>query len=322
MRIRSLKHKQLIALVLIALTPLFALTASMWMQAQNSKEQAVQTYQGYADTIAIALEKELDRQKERLEEAAVAAGLLFSSPDNADIRAFEQILYITSGRYSSSIAVNVSGQLLAYSSALTPDQAENIITNPSEHWFFRQTIRSGRTTLGEANDSNSGAYVFIGTPVFSRSIYPRIDAVLIAKVDLQKLLETAADAYMPANASITLESNRSELASLGRKPHANAIALSAAMTNFPWKIEITAEQADILTRPNLISLLGTLVVIFVSAISFLFGRAYIKTLKTFFDELSASIGILAAPCSCRQSRTRVRSKRPAHTVPRNGRPCR
>ena len=40
----------------------------MWMQAQNSKEQAVQTYQGYADTIAIALEKELDRQKERLEE--------------------------------------------------------------------------------------------------------------------------------------------------------------------------------------------------------------------------------------------------------------
>ena len=68
MRIRSLKHKQLIALVLIALTPLFALTASMWMQAQNSKEQAVQTYQGYADTIAIALEKELDRQKERLEE--------------------------------------------------------------------------------------------------------------------------------------------------------------------------------------------------------------------------------------------------------------
>lgn len=79
MRIRSLKHKQLIALVLIALTPLFALTASMWMQAQNSKEQAVQTYQGYADTIAIALEKELDRQKERLEEAAVAAGLLFSS---------------------------------------------------------------------------------------------------------------------------------------------------------------------------------------------------------------------------------------------------
>lgn len=86
MRIRSLKHKQLIALVLIALTPLFALTASMWMQAQNSKEQAVQTYQGYADTIAIALEKELDRQKERLEEAAVAAGLLFSSPDNADIR--------------------------------------------------------------------------------------------------------------------------------------------------------------------------------------------------------------------------------------------
>lgn len=88
MRIRSLKHKQLIALLLIALTPLFALTASMWMQAQNSKEQAVQTYQGYADTIAIALEKELDRQKERLEEAAVAAGLLFSSPDNADIRAF------------------------------------------------------------------------------------------------------------------------------------------------------------------------------------------------------------------------------------------
>ena len=82
MRIRSLKHKQLIALVLVALTPLFALTASMWMQAQNSKEQAVQTYQGYADTIAIALEKELDRQKERLEEAAVAAGLLFSSPDN------------------------------------------------------------------------------------------------------------------------------------------------------------------------------------------------------------------------------------------------
>ena len=68
MRIRSLKHKQLIALVLVALTPLFALTASMWMQAQNSKEQAVQTYQGYADTIAIALEKELDRQKERLEE--------------------------------------------------------------------------------------------------------------------------------------------------------------------------------------------------------------------------------------------------------------
>ena len=68
MRIRSLKHKQLIALLLIALTPLFALTASMWMQAQNSKEQAVQTYQGYADTIAIALEKELDRQKERLEE--------------------------------------------------------------------------------------------------------------------------------------------------------------------------------------------------------------------------------------------------------------
>lgn len=53
MRIRSLKHKQLIALVLIALTPLFALTASMWMQAQNSKEQAVQTYQGYADTIAL-----------------------------------------------------------------------------------------------------------------------------------------------------------------------------------------------------------------------------------------------------------------------------
>lgn len=47
------------------------------------------------------------------------------------------------------------------------------------------------------------------------------------------------------------------------------------------EIEITAEQADILTRPNLISLLGTLVVIFVSAISFLFGRAYIKTLKTF-----------------------------------------
>ena len=36
MRIRSLKHKQLIALVLVALTPLFALTASMWMQAQNS----------------------------------------------------------------------------------------------------------------------------------------------------------------------------------------------------------------------------------------------------------------------------------------------
>ena len=179
MRIRSLKHKQLIALLLVALTPLFALTASMWMQAQNSKEQAVQTYQGYADTIAIAFEKELDRQKERLEEAAVAAGLLFSSPDNADIRAFEQILYITSGRYSSSIAVNVSGQLLAYSSALTPDQAESIITNPSEHWFFRQTIRSGRTTLGEANDSNSGAYVFIGTPVFSRSIYPHIDAVLI-----------------------------------------------------------------------------------------------------------------------------------------------
>lgn len=245
MRIHSLKHKQLIALLLVALTPLFALTASMWMQAQNSKEQAVQTYQGYADTIAIALEKELDRQKERLEEAAVAAGLLFSSPDNADIRAFEQILYITSGRYSSSIAVNVSGQLLAYSSALTPDQAESIITNPSEHWFFRQTIRSGRTTLEEANDSNSGAHVFIGTPVFSRSIYPRIDAVLIAKVDLQKLLETAADAYMPANASITLESSRSELASLGRKPHANAIALSAAMTNFPWKIEITAEQADI-----------------------------------------------------------------------------
>ncbi len=293
MRIRSLKHKQLIALLLIALTPLFALTASMWMQAQNSKEQAVQTYQGYADTIAIALEKELDRQKERLEEAAVAAGLLFSSPDNADIRAFEQILYITSGRYSSSIAVNVSGQLLAYSSALTTDQAESIITNPSEHWFFRQTIRSGRTTLGEAKDSNSGAHVFIGTPVFSRSIYPRIDAVLIAKVDLQKLLETAADAYLPANASITLESSRSELASLGRKPHANAIALSAAMTNFPWKIEITAEQADILTRPNLISLLGTLVVIFVSAISFLFGRAYIKTLKTFFDELSASISILS-----------------------------
>ena len=293
MRIRSLKHKQLIALLLIALTPLFALTASMWMQAQNSKEQAVQTYQGYADTIAIALEKELDRQKERLEEVAVAAGLLFSSPDNADIRAFEQILYITSGRYSSSIAVNVSGQLLAYSSALTTDQAESIITNPSEHWFFRQTIRSGRTTLGEAKDSNSGAHVFIGTPVFSRSIYPRIDAVLIAKVDLQKLLETAADAYLPANASITLESSRSELASLGRKPHANAIALSAAMTNFPWKIEITAEQADILTRPNLISLLGTLVVIFVSAISFLFGRAYIKTLKTFFDELSASIGILS-----------------------------
>lgn len=57
MRIRSLKHKQLIALVLVALTPLFALTASMWMQAQNSKEQAVQTYQGYADTIAIALER-------------------------------------------------------------------------------------------------------------------------------------------------------------------------------------------------------------------------------------------------------------------------
>ena len=75
MRIRSLKHKQLIALVLVALTPLFALTASMWMQAQNSKEQAVQTYQGYADTIAIALEKELDRQKERLEEAAVACSL-------------------------------------------------------------------------------------------------------------------------------------------------------------------------------------------------------------------------------------------------------
>lgn len=48
-----------------------------------------------------------------------------------------------------------------------------------------------------------------------------------------------------------------------------------------------------LTRPNLISLLGTLVVIFVSAISFLFGRAYIKTLKTFFDELSASISILS-----------------------------
>lgn len=111
MRIRSLKHKQLIALLLVALTPLFALTASMWMQAQNSKEQAVQTYQGYADTIAIAFEKELDRQKERLEEAAVAAGLLFSSPDNADIRAFEQILYITSGRYSSSIAVNVSGPI-------------------------------------------------------------------------------------------------------------------------------------------------------------------------------------------------------------------
>ena len=136
MRIRSLKHKQLIALLLIALTPLFALTASMWMQAQNGKEQAVQTYQGYADTIAIALEKELDRQKERLEEAAVAAGLLFSSPDNADIRAFEQILYITSGRYSSSIAVNVSGQLLAYSSALTPDQAESIITNPFRTLVF------------------------------------------------------------------------------------------------------------------------------------------------------------------------------------------
>lgn len=66
MRIRSLKHKQLIALVLVALTPLFALTASMWMQAQNSKEQAVQTYQGYADTIAIALEKELIVRKNGL----------------------------------------------------------------------------------------------------------------------------------------------------------------------------------------------------------------------------------------------------------------
>lgn len=66
MRIRSLKHKQLIALLLIALTPLFALTASMWMQAQNSKEQAVQTYQGYADTIAIALEKELIVRKNGL----------------------------------------------------------------------------------------------------------------------------------------------------------------------------------------------------------------------------------------------------------------
>jgi len=74
MRIRSLKHKQLIALLLIALTPLFALTASMWMQAQNSKEQAVQTYQGYADTIAIALEKELDRQKERLLKSGRTAG--------------------------------------------------------------------------------------------------------------------------------------------------------------------------------------------------------------------------------------------------------
>ena len=57
MRIRSLKHKQLIALVLVALTPLFALTASMWMQAQNSKEQAVQTYQGYADTIPSLLKR-------------------------------------------------------------------------------------------------------------------------------------------------------------------------------------------------------------------------------------------------------------------------
>ena len=79
MRIRSLKHKQLIALLLIALTPLFALTASMWMQAQNSKEQAVQTYQGYADTIAIALEKELDRQKERLQACSLAPLITLTS---------------------------------------------------------------------------------------------------------------------------------------------------------------------------------------------------------------------------------------------------
>ena len=82
MRIRSLKHKQLIALLLIALTPLFALTASMWMQAQNSKEQAVQTYQGYADTIAIALEKELDRQH-RSERQRPIARLFFCAYDGS-----------------------------------------------------------------------------------------------------------------------------------------------------------------------------------------------------------------------------------------------
>lgn len=65
MIVRSLKQRSRLTLALIALIPLVALSLSLWMQAQDSRTQALAHYQNEASAIARSFENILDQQKER-----------------------------------------------------------------------------------------------------------------------------------------------------------------------------------------------------------------------------------------------------------------
>lgn len=295
MIVRSLKQRSRLTLALIALIPLVALSLSLWMQAQDSRTQALAHYQNEASAIARSFENILDQQKERLEEAAVATGLLLAEETSQEASAIPQLLYMASGRFSSVVAINSAGELRYFSSALTLEQGQKVLPEPEKQWFFRQTLRSGRTTVSAGQVDGEGAYLYLGSPVFKRAAHKELVGLLAARVNVQKILQAVGLAHLPPNTALTVRDQRHEITTLGTMPTHDIVQASAPIPSTQWVLTITVPQGSLLTQAHLIALLGALLVGVIALIVYLSGRAYLKTLRVFFEDLSAYITALSHP---------------------------
>lgn len=295
MIVRSLKQRSRLTLALIALIPLVALSLSLWMQAKDSRTQALDHYQNEALAIARSFENILDQQKERLEEAAVATGLLLAEETSQEASAIPQLLYMASGRFSSVVAINSAGELRYFSSALTLEQGQQVLPEPQKQWFFRQTLRSGRTTMSAGQVDGEGAYLYLGSPVFKRAAHKELVGLLAARVNVQKILQAVGLAHLPPNTALTVRDQRHEITTLGTMPTHDIVQASAPIPSTQWVLTITVPQGSLLTQAHLIALLGALLVGVIALIIYLSGRAYLKTLRVFFEDLSAYISALSHP---------------------------
>ena len=294
MRTASLRARQLTALALTALVPLIALGLSLAMHVSETRTQSLARYHDDVSAVAVFFEKAVEEHRERLEEAAVALGSLASADSEGARAVMPQLLYMAAGRFADTAAYDPDAELIGFSSGLSHEEARRILKAPKDAWFFRQVLRSGRTAVSSGVVDETGSRLYIGSPVFDRSAHRRVRAILVTRINIQKLLDAAAGEHLPVNAAVFLSDRKGTvLGSIGTKSPSPDISAAAELLTSGWTLTMSVPQAEILTRSHMITLFGVVFVILIAFFSYLSGRAYLRSLSAFFEEMSDYINALS-----------------------------
>ncbi len=265
------------------------------MHVSETRTQSLTRYHDDVSAVAVYFEKAVEEHKERLEEAAVALGALSSSNPEVISAVLPQLLYMAAGRHADTVAFDPKAGLIGYSSALSGHDTQRILKAPLEQWFFRQVLRSGRTTVSSGIVDDAGSFLYIGSPVFDRSVHRRIRSILVTRINIQKLLDTAVADHLPINATVVLSDHKGQtLGFIGTKSSSSDIFASTEMLSADWTLTMSAPQAELFTRSHVITLFSVIFVILVALFSYLSGREYIRSLSVFFEEMSDYINTLSS----------------------------